>query len=72
MFWNIIIWVSTFIAFAQKLPINVYVDAFKAAAIGQNFDLSIYLHPYIEYESSICSGGSTHMRRRACPHSLTR
>ena len=58
------IWVSTLIAFAQKLQINVYVDTFKGVR-GLNIELYLYMQLYFAYESSIHSDGSSHMLRSA-------
>ena len=53
---------GTYIAYAQKPPLNAHIDVSDSAR-GLKFDLSPHLYPYFVYASSETSGESAHMRR---------
>ena len=50
--------------YGKSVLMYMYADLYSKA-IGLNFDLSLHIHPYFMYASSIGSGKSAHMRRLA-------
>ena len=55
---------GTYIAYAQKSPLNAHIDVSDRAR-GLKFVPGLHLHPYFVYASSETSSESAHMRRLA-------